>query len=183
MALGALPIGIPAVAVVVAFSLSESIGPVEAVVVGVAGIVLGRTLLYLAAARGRGLIHGGATAANLEYVHGIVERRWGRLLLGLAVAIPGSPTTALFAAGGLVRAPLTSLVVGYTLNRTVVYTAAVAGATAGEHQIESALGDALSPWTIGLGILVMAASMALLLRIDWRRTIADRRPRLVRRDP
>lgn len=179
--LGAVPNLIPAAAVVAAFSLRGDVGPVAAVLAGVAGITLGRVVLALAVRGGFERLQRGAVADNIAYLHGWLEgRKRATLALSAALAVPGSPTTTIFVAAGALHLRLPPLAAGFALGRLVWYAGVVIVASGAEKGIESLIDRGLQPHFIALAVVLVVVPLVVLSRLEWRALIQERRIRFIR---
>lgn len=179
--LGAVPNLIPAAAVIAAFSLRDDVGPVAAVVAGVAGITLGRVTLALAVRYGFDRFLRGAVAENIEYLHSWLEgRKRATLALTAALAVPGSPTTTIFVAAGALHLRLLPLATGFALGRLVWYSGVVIVASGAEKGIEGLIDRGLQPHFIALAVVLVVVPLVVLSRLEWRALIQERRIRFIR---
>ena len=64
--------------------------------------------------------------------------------------------------------------------RLVTYGLGVAVASVAADEIADRLREAVGPWSIALGIAILAAALWVFGRIDWRRLLEERRLRLRR---
>jgi uncharacterized membrane protein YdjX (TVP38/TMEM64 family) len=181
--LGAVPNLIPATAVVAAFSLRDDVGPVAAVIVGATAITCGRTTLALAVRGGFDrFVRQGATAENVAWLHEWLERRRRMLLmLSLAVAVPGSPTTTIFVGAGALHLRLAPLAAGFLAGRLAWYTGAVVVASGAEQGIDELIERGTSPWLIALALVLVIVPLFVLSRLEWRALVQERRIRFVPR--
>jgi uncharacterized membrane protein YdjX (TVP38/TMEM64 family) len=182
-ALGAIPNLIPATAVVTAFSLRDGVEPVAAVLVGATAIACGRLALALAVRGGFDrFVRQGATADNVAWLHGWLEgRRRTHLVLSLALAAPGSPTTTIFVAAGALKLRLAPLVAGFFSGRLVWYGAIVALASGAERSVDRLVERGTSPWLFGVALVLVVVPLLVLSRLEWRALLQERRIRFVPR--
>lgn len=178
--LGAFPTGVPSSAVVGYFVVREELPPWQAVAAATMGITLGRILLWAAARRGARFLVRGKTAANLDYLSRYLEgRRRTRLALFLAPMIPGAPSSAVFASTGILRLPLAPVALGFVVGRLLWFGPLALGFAAADGRFDNL--DALfSPLFLLPGLAILGVTFFVLLEVDWRRSLTERRPRLLR---
>lgn len=149
--------------------------------VAAAGATSGRLLLAHFAGRiVKSRFVSDAMRDNLAGVGAIVRtRRSLSVAVFLLFAFSPLPSNALFLAYGLTRAPLTLLAVPFFLGRFASYAVAFAGGAMVSRRFESQMTD-WGPWFWVYFALVQVALLALVYgfaRVDWRRTVQDRRLR------
>jgi membrane protein YqaA with SNARE-associated domain len=173
------PIPLPPSWLVLAYlSLELGADPVGIVLAGALGAAMGRTALA-ATARALGpRVMRPSLQANVDYLGARLHRP--RATAGVAVLLAASPPPAgaLYAAAGILRVNLALVAASCFAGRAVTYGIGVAlvGSAAGE--IPDRLRDAAAPWSIGLGLALVAAVLWLLVRIEWRTLLEERRLRL-----
>ena len=178
-AMAATPVPLPPSWLALAY-LSVELGahPVGMVVAGALGAAAGRTLMVWAARRAGPRLMGPATRANVDYLAGRLHGRRGTWGAAALLALSPPPATALYIAAGLVRINLAVVAAACFAGRLVTYGIAVAVVGAAAAEIADRLRASVGPWSVTLGVLVVAASLWLLTRIDWRLLLERRRLRV-----
>jgi hypothetical protein len=179
VAMNVTPVPLPPSWLVVSYlSVELDVDPVIVVIVAAAGAATGRTLLATwTRALGPRLMTRG-TRDNIGY---LAERLRGpRTNAGVALtlAVSPPPSGALYTAAGLLRIPRPLVFGSCFAGRLVTYGVGVALAGTAADAIADRLRDWAGPLPIALGLAALAAALWLLGRMDWRSTIASRRPRL-----
>jgi len=148
------------------------------VVAAAAGAAVGRTILAAwTRALGPRLMSAG-TRDNVAYLGERLHGRRSTWGVATVLAVSPPPSGALYTAAGVLRVNL-GLVFGACLaGRLVTFGLAVAAAGAAADDLADRLRDWAGPAPIALGLFAMVGALWLLGRIDWRATIARRRPRL-----
>jgi membrane protein YqaA with SNARE-associated domain len=178
-AMNATPLPMPPSWLVVAYlSVRWDVDPVGIVVATAAGAALGRTVLAAwARVLGPRLMSTGARD-NVEYLGERLRGRRGTLGTATLLAVSPPPSGALYTAAGILRIPLALVFTSCFAGRLVTFGVGVAVAgTAADAMAERLRGWA-GPVPIVLGLAALVVALWLLGRIDWRATIAGRRPRL-----
>jgi membrane protein YqaA with SNARE-associated domain len=173
------PIPLPPSWLVLAY-LSVKLGgdPVGIVLAGALGAAIGRTALA-ATARGLGpRVLRPSVKANVDYLATRLHRPRARAGVALLLAASPPPTGALYMAAGILRVNLGLVAAASFAGRAVTYGIAVAVAGSAVEQIPGRLRDAAAPLPIALGLALVAALLWLLVRIDWRTLLEERRLRL-----
>lgn len=173
------PLPLPPSWLVLAYiSLEVGGDPVGLVLAGALGAAIGRTTLA-ATARALGpRVLRPSVQANVDYLAARLQRP--RATAGVAALLAASPPPAgaLYMAAGILRVNLALVAAACFAGRAVTYGigVAVVGSAAGE--IPDRLRDAVTPWSVALGVALVAAVLWLLVRIDWRALLEGRRLRL-----
>ncbi len=179
VAMNATPVPLPPSWLVVAYlSVELDADPVAVVVVAAAGAATGRVILA-AAARALGpRLMGSGTRENVAYLAERLRSRRTTAGVALVLAVSPPPSGALYTAAGVLRIPLPLVFGSCFAGRLVTYGVGVAAAGAAAGVLADRLRDWAGPVPIGLGLVALVAVLWFLGRIDWRATIAGRRPRL-----
>ncbi len=90
------------------------------------------------------------------------------------------PAGALYIAAGLLRVNLAIVAGACFAGRLVTYGAGVAAASVAADEIADRLRDSAGPWSVALGIAVLALALWVFGRVDWRLLLEARRLRLRR---
>jgi uncharacterized membrane protein YdjX (TVP38/TMEM64 family) len=180
--LNTVPSLVATTAVVTLFAFRDDVGAVEAVVVGVAGAVLGRVLFALAVRHGAERFLRGRLRRNIDFLRDYVGRkRHATRFLALLAMMPVNPALAIFATAGALRLRLTPIVAGYALGRALVYGWAVWSAGIAIDSLERVLRENASPWTFAGGIALALVPLIIAAQVDWQTLIEQRRVRLLPR--
>lgn len=161
-------------------SLELSANPVGIVVAGALGAAAGRTVLAWSSRELGPRFMRGATRANVEYLAGRLRGRRGTWGAATLLAVSPPPAGALYIAAGLLRINLAVVAGACFAGRLVTYGAGVALASVAADEIADRLRDSAGPWSIALGIAVLALALWVFGRIDWRQLLEARRLRLRR---
>lgn len=175
---GLVPLPLPPGWIVLAYMRAElDLSTPWVVVVGALGVGVGRALLALIGrvVEERALV--GASRENVDY---LAERIHGPEARVYAALIAGFGPAALSAAAGLLR--LSPLVVGAgaALGRLVAYAIWLPTAGRAAVELEHRLRNAVGPVTAAIAIVLLIAFFYLLLYIDWRLLLEQRRLRIRR---
>ncbi len=161
-------------------SLELSATPVGIVVAGALGAAAGRTALAWSSRALGPRFMGGATRENVDYLAGRLRGRRGTSGAAGLLALSPPPAGALYIAAGLLRINLAVVAAACFAGRLVTYGIGVAAAGVAADQIADRLRAAVGPWSVALGIVILAAALWVFGRIDWRLLIEVRRVRLRR---
>ena len=161
-------------------SLEFSANPVGIVVAGALGAAAGRTVLAWSSRELGPRFMRGATRENVEYLAGRLRGRRGTWGAATLLAVSPPPAGALYIAAGLLRLNLAIVAGACFAGRLVTYGLGVAVASVAADEIADRLRDAAGPWSIALGIAVLALALWVLGRVDWRQLLEARRLRLRR---
>ena len=159
-------------------SLELDAHPAGMVVAGALGAAAGRVGLALwTRALGPHLL-GRASRENLDYL--AARLHGGRTTLGVAglLALSPPPAGALYTAAGLLRINLALVGVACFAGRLVTYGLGVALVGGGADELADRLRGTVGPWSVALGLGLVAGALWLLTRIDWRTLLEARRLRL-----
>jgi membrane protein DedA with SNARE-associated domain len=179
VALNVTPLpGPPSWLVVAYLSVQLDVNPVGIVVAAAIGAALGRKILAAwTRALGPRLMSAGARD-NVDYLGERLRGRRSTLGVAGVLAVSPPPSGALYTAAGILRIPL-ALVFGSCLaGRLVTFGIAVAVAGTAADELADRLREYAGPVPIAIGLVALVAVLWLLARMDWRATIARRRPRL-----
>jgi uncharacterized membrane protein YdjX (TVP38/TMEM64 family) len=168
--------GPPTWTVLVAMRLGLDVPAVPLVLVGASAAACGRWAL----AHGAYLLRGRMSEdrrESLEALRSAVEDRPAGAIAGLALfALSPLPSAQLFVAAGLTGARIGPLVLAFFCGRLVSYSLYVGAAEAARATLGDSLLDGLrSPAGIAAQ-LVMLGLLAVLMKVDWRKVLARRRP-------
>ncbi len=161
-------------------SLELDANPVGIVVAGALGAALGRTVLAWWSRELGPRMMGDATRENVAYLAGRLHSRRGTWGAATLLAVSPPPAGALYIAAGLLRINLAVVAGACFAGRLVTYGLGVAVASVAADEIADRLREAVGPWSIALGIAILAAALWVFGRIDWRRLLEERRLRLRR---
>jgi membrane protein YqaA with SNARE-associated domain len=173
------PIPLPPSWLILAYlSVELSANPVGIVVAGALGAAIGRTVLT-ASARALGpRVLRASVQANVDYLAARLERPRATAGVAVLLAIAPPPAGALYTAAGILRVNLALVAAACFAGRAVTYGIGVALVGSATDQIPDRLRDAAAPWSIALGVALVAAILWLLVRIDWRALLEGHRLRL-----
>jgi membrane protein YqaA with SNARE-associated domain len=178
-AVNATPLPMPPSWVIVAYlSVQLDVDPVGIVVAAAAGAALGRTIL---AAWTRALgprLMSADGRENIAYLGGRLRGRRSTWGVASVLAVSPPPSGALYTAAGVLRVNLPLVFGACLVGRLVTFGLGVAVAGAAADELAGRLRDWAGPAPIALGLVALVAALWLLGRIDWRATIARRRPAL-----
>jgi uncharacterized membrane protein YdjX (TVP38/TMEM64 family) len=168
--------GPPTWTVLVALRLGLGVSPVALVLTGALAAAAGRWAL----AHGAYLLRGRMSEdrrESLEALRAAVEDRPAGAIAGLALfALSPLPSAQLFVAAGLTGARIGPLVLAFFCGRIVSYSIYVGAAEAARATLGDSLLDGLrSPAGIA-GQVLMLVLLAVLMKVDWRKVLAHRRP-------
>jgi uncharacterized membrane protein YdjX (TVP38/TMEM64 family) len=168
--------GPPTWTVLVALRLGLGVSPVALVLTGALAAAAGRWAL----AHGAYLLRGRMSEdrrESLEALRSAVEDRPAGAIAGLALfALSPLPSAQLFVAAGLTGARIGPLVLAFFCGRLVSYSIYVGAAEAARATLGDSLLDGLrSPAGIA-GQVLMLVLLAVLMKVDWRKVLAHRRP-------
>jgi membrane protein YqaA with SNARE-associated domain len=175
---GLVPLPLPPGWIVLAYMRAElDLSTPWVIVVGALGVGVGRALLAMIGrlVGERALV--GASRDNVDYlasrIHSPSTEVWAALIAGFGPA-------ALSAAAGLLR--LSPLVVGggAALGRLVAYSIWLPTAGRAAVELQRRLRHAVGPVTAVIAILLLIAFFYLLLHVDWRLLLEERRFRIRR---
>jgi hypothetical protein len=107
----------------------------------------------------------------------VKRRRAASSVVFLFYAFSPLPSNALFLAYGLTTAPLHLLAVPFFVGRVVSYTAAFMGGSAVSHRLGPDVNWTASWAYFSLSQLAMLAFVYAFARVDWRKTLDERRVR------
>lgn len=161
-------------------SLELDANPVGIVVAGALGAALGRTVLAWWSRELGPRMMGDATRENVAYLAGRLHSRRGTWGAATLLAVSPPPAGALYIAAGLLRINLAVVAGACFAGRLVTYGLGVAVASVAADEIADRLREAVGPWSIALGIAILAAALWVFGRIDWRRLLEEHRLRLRR---
>lgn len=165
-------------------SLELTAHPVGIVVAGALGAAAGRLVLTWTSRELGPRFMRGATRENVDYLarrlHG---SRNGTLGAAGLLALSPPPAGALYIAAGLVRINLAVVALACFAGRLVTYGIGVAVVSMAADQIADRLRTAAAPWSVALGLALLAGALWVFGRIDWRVLIEGRRLTLRRRPP
>jgi uncharacterized membrane protein YdjX (TVP38/TMEM64 family) len=166
--------GPPTWTVLVALRLGLDVAPVPLVAVGALGAASGRWALARGAWHLRDRLSDDRRA-SLEALRTAVVHRPAGAIAGLVLfALSPVPSAQLFVAAGLTGTRLGPLVLAFFSGRVVSYSVYVGAASAAAASLGDSLLDGMrSPAGIAAQ-LAMLAMLAALLKIDWRRVLAQR---------
>lgn len=180
-AMTATPLPLPPSWLVLAYLAAElDAHPAGIVVAGAAGAVAGRVALAATArVLGPRLLRP-ASRENLDVLAAALHGR--RTTLGVAgvLALSPPPAGALYVAAGILRIHLGLVAAACFAGRLVTYGLGVALVGGAADELADRLRGAVGPWSLLVGLLLVAGALWLLTRVDWRATLAVRRPRLRR---
>jgi membrane protein DedA with SNARE-associated domain len=170
--------GPPSWLVAAYLSVQLDVEPVGIVVATAVGAALGRTILAAwTRALGPRLMSAGSRD-NVEY---LAERLHGRRStrgVATVLAVSPPPSGALYTAAGILRVPLALVFTSCLAGRLVTFGIGVTVAGTAADELADRLREWAGPVPIAIGLVALFAVLWLLARIDWRATIARRRPRL-----
>ena len=169
--------GPPTWSVLVALRLGLDVPAVPLIAAGALGAASGRLALAHGARRLRGRLSDDRRA-SLEALRSAVEDRPAGAVAGLGLfALSPVPSAQLFVAAGLTGTRIMPLVLAFFAGRVVSYSLYVGAADAARATLGDSLLDGLtSPAGIAAQVAMLAMLVALM-KIDWRRVLARRRPR------
>ncbi|MCU0308269.1 MAG: hypothetical protein MUE51_10995 [Thermoleophilia bacterium] len=151
-----------------------------AVVVAAAGTAIGRVGLAAIARVAGPSVLGPWSRSNLDYLHGRLENATGTLgVFGVLAASP-PPAGVLYVAAGLLRVPLHIVAAAAFLGRTFSYAIMVTSTSAAAEELSDRLRGAVGPWSVAIAIALVAGALALLIHVDWRVLLEEKRVRLHR---
>ncbi|MSO44108.1 MAG: hypothetical protein EXQ74_02175 [Thermoleophilia bacterium] len=167
--------------IVVAYMVVEyDLRLIPAILLGAIGTAMGRVgLVAVSRVAGHRLL-GAWSRGNLEYLHAKMESAAGNL--GIAVLLGASPPPAgvLFVLAGLTRVKLLLVAASVFVGRTIGYAISVGGTSLAATALASQLRDVVGPWSVAVAVVIVAGVLVLVLRIDYRTLIEERRFRLHR---
>ncbi len=178
-AITATPIPMPPSWLLLAYLAAElDANPAGMVVAGAAGAAAGRVILVTwTRALGPRLL-GRAGRENLDVLAAALHGRRTTFGVAAVLAVSPPPAGALYTAAGLLRINRLLVAGACFAGRLVTYGIGVALVGGAADQIADRLRAAIGPWSVIAGTAVVAGTLWLLTRVDWRATLAARRPRL-----
>lgn len=177
-AMNVTPLPMPSWLVVTYMAVAMDAHPAGIVVAAAIGTAAGRTALAIWTRALGPRLMGPATRENVAY---LAERLHGRRTtrgVAAALAVSPPPSGALYTAAGVLRVSLPLIFASCLAGRLVTFALGVALAGSAADAIADRLHEAASPWTVALGLALIVMPLWLMGRIDWRRTLTERRPRL-----
>jgi uncharacterized membrane protein YdjX (TVP38/TMEM64 family) len=170
--LGLSPVWMPPAWLVAAYARAEyDLEVVPLVALALGALTLGRLALVAGARAAGPRVLPARARANTDYLAERLRGTRSRLgaLAVLAAAPP--PAGAWYVAAGLVRIALPLVVIAVVVGRLpwLAFGAVAGGAVAGG--VSELVGRAVGPWSIALGVGLLALVVWLLGRIDWRRLV------------
>lgn len=168
--------GPPTWSVLVFFRLNGDLAAVPLVLGGALAAAGGRLALAHLSRRFRGRFSE-HRLESLEAAKGALTGDRKRALGGLALfALSPVPSAQLFVAAGLLDVPLLALTAAFFAGRLVSYSLYVGGASLAKDSLgDTITGAFTSPWGVALQVLMLIGLVALL-RVDWVKVLARRRP-------
>ena len=178
VAMNATPVPLPPSWLVVTYlSVQLDVDPVTLVIVAAAGAATGRVILAAwTRALGPRLMSRG-TRDNIGYLAERLQGRRSTAGVALVLAVSPPPSGALYTAAGVLRIPLPLVFASCFAGRLVTYGVGVAVAGTAADALADRLREWAGPVPIAIGLGAFVVVLWLLARIDWRATIARRRPR------
>ncbi len=151
-----------------------------AILVGALGTTAGRVILVAVSRVAGHRMLGSWSRGNLEYLHGRLEGAAGNL--GIAVLLGASPPPAgvLFVLAGLMRIRLWLVAASVFVGRCIGYIISVGGTSLAATHLAEKLRGVVGPWSVVLAVVIIAGVLVLVLRIDYRVLLEERRLRLHR---
>ena len=167
--------------VIVAYMVVESnLSIPVAVLVAAAGTAVGR-LVLVALSRAVGpRILGPWSKDNLQYLHGRLENATGTFGVFALLAASPPPAGVLYVAAGLLRVPYWVVGSAAFVGRAISYGIMVTASSTAASELADQLRGAFGAWSVAVAIVLVAATLALLVHVDWRALIEHRRLRLHR---
>lgn len=168
--------GPPTWAVLVFLRLNLDVAAVPLVIVGALAAASGRLTLAHGARHFRNRLSS-ERIENLEAAQEALAGSRGRAIAGLGLfALSPVPSAQLFIAAGLLSVPLLPLTSAFFAGRLVSYSIYVGAASLAEDGLGEIFADSLTS-PLGLALqLVMLAMLVALVRVDWARILARRKP-------
>lgn len=178
-AITATPLPMPPSWLLLAYLAAElDASPAGMVLAGATGAAAGRvTLVTWTRALGPRLL-GRAGRENLDVLAAALHGRRTTLGVAAVLAVSPPPAGALYTAAGLLRIDRLLVAGACFAGRLVTYAVGVAVVGGAADEIADRLRATVGPWSVLAGIAVVAGALWALARIDWRATLAARRPRL-----
>lgn len=167
--------------VVVAYMVVEyNLSIPMAILVGAFGTAIGRVgLVAVSRVAGHRML-GSWSRSNLEYLHERLENAAGTLGVGVLLAASPPPAGVLFVVAGLVRVPLWLVGVSVFFGRIVGYIISVGGASLAASALADQLRGIIGPWSVAVAVAIVVGVLLLVIHIDYRVLIEERRLRLHR---
>ncbi|MGD9570842.1 MAG: hypothetical protein AB7V62_03015 [Thermoleophilia bacterium] len=177
-AMTATPIPLPPSWLLLAYLAVEfDASPALMVVAGAAGAAAGRTILALTARTFGPRLLSRSSRENLDVLADVLHRRKSTWGVAAVLAASPPPAGALYTAAGLLRIDLRVVAASCFVGRLVTYGIGVAVVGGAADDLADRLRAWVGPWSVILGLLLVAGALWLLTLIDWRATIERRRPR------
>lgn len=151
-----------------------------AILVGAVGTAVGRVgLVAVSRVAGHRML-GSWSRGNLEYLHERLENAAGALGVGVLLAASPPPAGVLFVVAGLVRVPLWLVGASVFVGRLVGYTISVGGASLAASALADQLRGVIGPWSVAVAVALVVGVLLVVIHIDYRVLIEERRLRLHR---
>lgn len=153
---------------------------VAAILVGALGTTLGRvTVVAVSRVAGERML-GSWSRGNLTYLHEKLEGAAGDLGIGVLLASSPPPAGVLFILAGLMRVALWLVAVSVFIGRTVGYAISVGGTSLAAAPLADKLRGVIGPWSVIVAVAIISVVLVLVLRVDYRALIEDRKFRIHR---
>ncbi len=179
MAVDIFPIPLPpAFTIMMILQLSFDLNIWIVIVVGVAGSIVGRTVLSLYIPKVSGKIFKRAKNDDVQYLgKRLKEKGWKSHALVLVYSLMPLPTTPLFVAGGMARLHPFQIIPAFFAGKLISDTAAV---LMGKEAVGGAgdLAAGMVSWKSILGLVLGVLLLLALLFFDWRNLLQRHRLRL-----
>lgn len=154
---------------------------VPIILAGAAGAALGRTGLAAIARVTGPAILGRWSRRNLDYLASKLEDTRGTMGAAVLMAASPPPAGVLFVAAGLLRIKLWIVAASVFVGRTIGYSISVTASSVAAAELADQLRGVVGPWSVIIALVIVSAVLVLLVRIDWRVLIEQRKVRLHRR--
>ena len=168
--------GPPTWAVLVFLRLNLDVAAVPLVIVGALAAASGRLVLAHGARHFRNRLSP-ERIENLEVAHDVLADSRGKAIAGLGLfALSPVPSAQLFIAAGLLSVPLLPLTAAFFAGRLASYSIYVGAASLAQDSLGEIFANGLtSPLGVAVQV-VMLALLVALVRVDWARILARRKP-------
>lgn len=168
----------PSWLVLAIITLEFEVSPVGVVLAGALGAAAARAGLAWTVGRFGPAALGERRRVNVEYLAERLAGRRGRVGMAGLLALSPPPSWVVNASAGLLAVPLAVVFGANLLGRSVVYGVGVGVTDVAAGDLSDRLRDSFGPVPVAVALAVVAAAAWLVLTLDWRAALDERRIRL-----
>jgi len=165
----------PAFVIMILFQIYYDLNIWLVIVIGVAGSILGRYILTLYIPKIAGRIFRPSKNEDVQFLGSkLKEKGWKSQVAIFTYSLLPLPTTPLFIAGGMAKMKPYLIIPAFTLGKFISDTIAVFMGKYATEKTSFILDGAIS-WESVSGLILGVVLVALLLFVDWRAWLQQRR--------